>query len=441
MAARTLIIGFLILGGSASRADSPRLGPGGYSGHVGPLGNGEAAPIDAAVTPPVVAPLPRTVVRRPVAVVDLTTGTTSDNEDTAVRELANQLLDILASHTELAPPAISDGAALVDKPPVDDEIRLAEAYNKKKSAERNLAQRNFREAAIDAVEGQELLLRVAPRAALRLYADLALSLGQSRLGEKNEEQAREAFALAYRLDPRRTLDELHYLPEVVQAFESAKHTTPGTGTIAVRGSGRVWIDGEEVGSAPGEFKASYGRHVVWLTGLLRDAAGKEVLVTPARPGDATIMDGPLTRPQKVVRFRAALAQAQDAATRASAMAALAAFVNVRDAVLVWLANGKIHYQIWQDREPGFGVIRELDRDSPIEILRPLIPPPVVEAESVVVLQPPVEPEKRWYARRSVQIGVAATVVAAIIGGFLWSHYQEPWQPWDPNIRSGTASKQ
>jgi len=45
-----------------------------------------------------------------------------------------------------------------------------------------------------------------------------------------------------------------------------------------------------------------------------------------------ILDGPLNRPQKVVRFRLALSQAQDPAVRASAMKALAKFVNVRDAV-------------------------------------------------------------------------------------------------------------
>jgi hypothetical protein len=362
--------------------------------------------------------------RRPVAVIDL-------SNDAAVRDVANKLLDLLPAHPDLAPPAISDGAALVDKLPPDDELRIAEAKKKLVSAELNLQQRNFREAAIDAVEGQELLLRVTPRAALAIYADLALALGQSRLGEKKDGQAREAFALTYRLDPRRTLDDLHYLPEVVQTFEAAQRAVPGTGAIAVRGAGKVWIDGEEVGAAPGEFTAAYGRHVVWLTGLLRETSGKEVMVSAARSGDATILDGPLTRPQKVVRFRVALSQAQDAAARSSAMSALAGFVNVHDAVLLSSVGGRILYQTWRDRELGFSAIRDLGRDSPAEILRQLAPPPVVVARQPPVVPPP--PEVPWYRRSSVQIGVAATVIAAVIGGYLWAHATEPDRPWNPNI--------
>lgn len=369
------------------------------------------------------------IVRRPVAVIDLT-------NDQAVRDVANKLLELLAAHAELAPPAISDGAALVDKPPADDELRITSAHKKRLAAELNLVQRNFREAAIDAVEGQELLLHVTPRAAIALYADLALALGQSRLGEKKDAEAREAFALAYRLAPSRTLDDLHYLPEVVRTFEAAKQTDPGAGTIVVRGAGRVWIDGEEAGEAPGEFRVALGRHVVWLTGLLRETGGKEVMVTAGRSGDATIMDGPLTRPQKVVRFRMALSQAQDAAARATAMTALAAFVNVHDAVLLSSVNGKIIWQIWRDRAPGFSAlteITELRRDGPSEILKQLAPPPPVNDPEPLPMRPLLV-EKRWYQRPRVQLGLAATVVVAFIGGYLWARYTEPPRPWDPDIK-------
>lgn len=353
--------------------------------------------------------------RRPVAVIDLT-------NDPAVRDVATRLLERLAVSTELAPPAITDAAALVEQLPPDDQIRLTQAQRKRQSAEQNLAQRNFREAAIDAVEGQELLLRVTPRSAISLYAELALALGQSRLGEQKDAEAREAFALVYRLDPGRTLDDLHYLPEVVQAFEAAKKVNPGIGSISVRGVGRVWIDGDEVGSAPGEFKIPLGRHVVWLTGMLRDTAGREVVVTATKPGDAQIMDGPLSRPQKVARFRIALAQAQDGAARAAAMSSLAGFVNVHDAVLLSSVNGKIVWQIWRDREPGFSTPRELGHEGAGEIIRALAPPrprPV----SVVVTQPAETP--RWYRSRPLQIGVAATIVGVIIGGYLYSHYTGP----------------
>jgi hypothetical protein len=345
------------------------------------------------------------------------------SNDQAVCDVVSRLLELLAVHGELAPPAISDGAALVDAPPLDDEAQLQKAQAKRKAAEANLLQRNFREAAIDAVDGQEFLLHVTPRKALTLYADLALALGQSRLGEKRDAEAREAFALTYRLDPRRTLDELHYLPEVVQIFEAAKKVTPGVGTITVRGVGRVWIDGEDVGEAPGEFKASVGRHVVWLTDLLRATEGREVTVTAARSGLAMIMDGPLTRPQKVVRFRLALSQAQDPAVRASAMKALAEFVNVHDAILLSKVNGRVVWQTWRDREPGFSEIRELGRDKPIDILNQLAPPKVI-VEPPVVIRAPVVPT-RWYERRSVQLGLAATVAAAIVSGYMWLHYTEP----------------
>src|SRR6185295_14053094 len=135
MAARTSLVCCLILGASAGRADVLRPASGGVPSPLLPVPGGAggapasgslagpAAPIDGS--PPSEAPpdptaphaatttAPRVAVRRPVAVIDLT-------DDPAVRDLANKLLDILASHTELAPPAISDGAALVDKPPPDD---------------------------------------------------------------------------------------------------------------------------------------------------------------------------------------------------------------------------------------------------------------------------------------------------------------------------------
>lgn len=319
-----------------------------------------------------ISPAPRVVARRTIAVIDI-------SDDAMVRDVASRLLDLLSSHRELAPPAITDAVALTTRPPRDDVRRIAEAQRKRQSAEQNLALHNFREAAIDAVEGQELLFRVEPRAAITLYADLALALGRSQLAENKDAPAQAAFALTYRLDPRRTLDELRYTWEVVQAFESAKHATPGTGSIRVRGAGRVWIDGEEVGAAPGDFKAPYGRHVVWLTGPLQQTNGKEVTVTQTQAGDASIMDAPLTRPEKVGRLRAALSQAPDPAARASAMAALAAFIDVHDAVLLAIANGKIDYQLWHDHEPGFGAIHELGSRDPSEILRLLLPGPDVHA--------------------------------------------------------------
>lgn len=405
MAARTLILCTLLLGVSRARAEVPRVGKVMVKASDGQI----------------------RFVRRPVAVIDLA-------NDQAVRDVANKLLELLAAHTDLAPPAISDGAALVDKLPPDDELRIADAQKKQLAAELNLAQRNFREAAINAVEGQELLLHVHPRAATSLYADLALALGQSRLGEQKDAEAREAFALTHRLDPARTLDDLHFLPEVVRAFERARRLDQGDGTISVRGVGQVWIDGQEVGAAPGEFKAALGRHVVWLTGLLRDTVGKEVTVTALRAGDATINDAPLTRPQKVVRYRTALAQAPDPAAQASALKALAGFVNVHDAVLLSLVNGKVVWQTWRDRAPGLSPPHELHGD-PLEVLRQLSPPRPVDDPDPPPLHPP-EPTRRWYQRPTVQIGFAATVVLAIAAGYAWARYVEPPRSWSSDIKPG-----
>ena len=405
MASRTLILCLVALGGSLARAESPR------------------QVLAAALSDDQDA-----VARHPVAVIDL-------SNDAAVRDVANKLLELLASHADLAPPSVFDGAALVDRLPPDDDQRLAEARKKLSSAVKDLAQRNFREAAIDAVEGHEILFRVTPHAALPLYADLSLALGLSRLGEQKDADAREEFVLTARLDPGRTLDDLHYVPEVIAMFEAARRAAPQAGNmgkVVVHGTGRVWLDGQEVGTAPGEFPAPAGKHVLWLTGPMRETTGAEVSVTAARPGEAMIPDGPLTRPQRVVRYRVALAQAPDPAARAFAMKELAAFVHVHDAVLLSIAGGRIVWQTWRDREPGFSAIRELGRDRPSEILRPLVPPraPIVRGERLANLPPP---PPRWYERRTVQLGLVATVAVAIVGGYFWAHYHEPDRSWNLDI--------
>lgn len=439
MAVRLTILWVGLVGSSLARAE----GPSSVNSPLTHAGSGAPMPqLDPRAVPdPAVAPPPTSAprlgdgqlrpVRRSVAVIDLA-------NDQSVRDVAYKALDLLASHVELAPPAISDGAALVDKLPPDDEFLLIAAQRKRIAAEQNLAQRDFREAAISAVDGQEILLRVTPRTAISLYADLAFALGQSRLGEKRDAEAREAFALTHRLDPHRTLDDLHYLPEVIQTFEAAKQGSPEMGAIAVRGSGQVWIDGTEVGTAPGEFPATLGRHVVWLTGMMRETGGKEVLVSQGRPGDATIMDGPLTRPQKVARLRAALAQAKDPAARASAMAALAGFVNVHEAILLSTDNNKrIVWQVWRDRAPGFSAIHDLGHEPVIEILNQLAPPrPMIEPELVVHTEPP---ETRWYLQRKVQIGVGVAVLA-FIGGYVLAHYSESPRAWNSEISGFQGSK-
>jgi hypothetical protein len=144
------------------------------------------------------------------------------------------------------------------------------------------------------------------------------------------------------------------------------------------------------------------------------------------------MDGPLTRPQKVVRFRIALSQAQDAAARASAIAELASFVNVHDAVVLSAVNGKIVWQTWRDRAPGFSVPRELGREGPIEILKQLAPIKQVELAPEILVAPVELP--RWYRRRPIQLGIAASVAAALVGSYLWVRTAGPSSiRWNPDI--------
>jgi hypothetical protein len=112
------------------------------------------------------------------------------------------------------------------------------------------------------------------------------------------------------------------------------------------------------------------------------------------------------------------------------MQALAGFVNVHDAILLSAVNGKILWQTWRDRGRGFSAVRELARERSGEILKSLVPPHPIDLTAgvrVPALPPP------WYRRRTVQVGVAATVVAAVLGGYFWAHYHEPDRPWDSNI--------
>jgi len=53
----------------------------------------------------------------------------------------------------------------------------------------------------------------------------------------------------------------------------------------------------------------------------------------------------------------------------------------------------------------------------------------------VIRTPP--PPLRWHQRRTVQIGVLATVAAVIAGGYLWLRYTEPPRAWDQNIQFPT----
>ena len=277
----------------------------------------------------------------PVAIIVL-------GDDAHVRARATQLLDALSRHPFLSSLTEEDTAALLDDPPYDD-AQLNRANRNFVSAEANLATSNFHGVIEDVNKGKERLLTISPLKAFKSYADLSVVLGQSLLSEKDEAGAREAFALAARLEPDRALDWLRYPRRVVKLFEAAKAKTPSVGTIRVHSLGWVWIDSEEVGSAPGSFKTSYGNHVVWIDRLEYATAGEEVQVTATKPTEVFVQGKPLPRPMRLAQLRQSVEQSRDEASRVRAMERLASFLNVRDAVLLQATeNWSINWQFWHD---------------------------------------------------------------------------------------------
>jgi hypothetical protein len=350
--------------------------------------------------------------KRPVAVVNL-------SDEAPTRSLA-YLLDVeLSTHPELERLSTEDSGALINYTD-DDGPHLDDARASLRRAEDELAGLNFAGAAKQSLEGQHQLLAVTPSAAVRVYADLTLVLGLARLGAHDDQGAAEAFAHVHKLDPTRTLDPAAYVPEIVAAFTAAKTAAAGTGTIEATGAGTLWIDGLEVGVAPGTFAASSGAHVVWLTGMERETRGEGIVVRPGQPTAIEIPAAEATRSKKIQRARLALAHAADATARAAAMRHLADLVMVHDAVLLSMSNAKLIVQTWRDRAPGFSSLRELGKDTPADILAPLAPPKVVKhVDPPPKVLPPLV-DKRWYQKTSWRLGIAATVVTGVIAGIVWS---------------------
>ncbi len=364
--------------------------------------------------------------RRAVGVIDLTD--TKEGED-----LAKVLGNELNNHKQLKP--IDDQslfAELIGTVEDEDAAPLEDARKSMASAEQQLAQFSFVNAANSAIAGQDRLAHATPKpAVIAVYAELAFVLGQARLGERKPELAASAFALAHRLNPSFTPDAARYLPEIVQAFEAAKIANLGTGSIRVTGTGRVSIDGAEVGNLlpppsgstvrpTATFDVIAGPHVVWLTGAERDPRAKQVNVIAQQKEQADIDDAPTGLPTRVRRARLALKLAPDASARATLMKQLATLLKVSDAIILTSMNGKTMVQTWRDRAPGFSPSRERKNEKPIALLAPLAPPLVAKVQPKI--EDPVVPklpivEKRWYQRRTWRAGMVATGVAVVAGFF------------------------
>jgi hypothetical protein len=371
--------------------------------------------------------------RRPVAVVDLAS-------ELPTRELGEQLKAALDVHGELRTlPSSTDEAALIDKLDDPDVDRITRARAAKAKAEAQILGFDFKAAITDARDGQSELLYVTPSRATAVYADLAFVLGKALHNDQRLAEAKIAFAHAHRLDPSRTLDPTRVVPDIVQAYADAKAAPVLQGTIEVPGTGNVWIDGTEVGLAPGTFPASEGEHVVWRTGIDRETRGLRVAVTAAKPIVAEIPDFEAPRRTKVQRARQLLARAPDPSARSAAMQRLADLVGVKDAVLLSMSGGRVIVQTWHDGPPGdlprgFSALRERGTAKVDELLTPLAPPKKpIEPPFEGPIKGPVVVEKSFFERRPVQLGFAVGIAAAIVAAVLWATRDPGSQPWDPNI--------
>ncbi len=352
--------------------------------------------------------------RRPVAVIDLVS-------DSSTRALVDELRAELDTHPELRTlPSATDAAALTEPLDDPDAARLASARARKTQADAALGQFDNAAALRIALDGQAELVFASPRQAAKIFADLQVIVGVAHHNEGRVDLARIAFAHVHRLDPGRSLDPRRFVPEALRAFSAAATQGGPDGTLDVKGNGTVWIDGTEVGTAPGAFPVADGLHVVWLVGLDRETRGVTTAVAAGATVPVEIPDAPASRRVRVQRARHLLASAPDYTVRATTMHKLAAMLGVQDAVLVDSANGHLIVQTWRsgspDRAPGFSAHRERGTLSAAVLLEPL-----GGARSEPIEDPPPEivtEDPRWWKNWKYWAGIG--VVAGVVTGVtLW----------------------
>ncbi len=353
--------------------------------------------------------------RRPVAVIDL-------SGSTEASQLADELYRVLLNHADLQPLSIAElTTALKGDFSDENEGPLAEAKRLKQQADEALAQLDDEQARKNARAGMERLTYVAPSPEmLGLYADLAFAYGQALIGLRKPNDARLAFQLAHRIDPKRSPDPTRYPPNIVEAYTVAAARESIAAKLVVRGSGRVWIDGIEQGAAGARYDTTEGLHLVQLTGPERQTRGDMVVVPSSMP--LNIQEAQATDVIKVKRVRIELANARDPAERASLMKKLAALLGVGDAVLLIKDGKQLKVQTWRNREPGFSALVEHRNEEPIDLLAPLAPPPnkIEKDFEVRPDPPPITEEPRWYQKRWVKASIAGGVVLGIVGAILYA---------------------
>src|SRR5215831_10995773 len=185
--------------------------------------------------------------RRAVAVIALT-------KDPAADGLHKALYDALQTHWALR--ALGDpakdsalGGALLD----EDAKKLEDAQKIKASVDDLQGRIRYDEAKREAVKGLDLMATVTPSKAGAVAAELAFQCGLAELSLRKPNDAAKWFALVHRLDPMRRVDQERYDPDIASAYERAQATKPARFKLEVRGNGRAWIDGIDVGPAPGTY--------------------------------------------------------------------------------------------------------------------------------------------------------------------------------------------
>lgn len=361
--------------------------------------------------------------RRQVAVIDL-------SEDKAVEDLSASIYRALNLSDVLRRPDRRQFEPYLTGPLLDEDSgHLENARNDRGGAEYQLfVEYNAPAAAKEAGQGELELQAVTPTDEVRaLYAALTLLKGLALLDHDAGGAAR-AFALSHRLDPTTTLDPARYPPDIIAAFNAAAVDAPKTEKLTIHGTGRAWIDGQDVGDAPNTFDVAPGEHYIVLTGVDRKTSGQAMRV--AGKAQVEIPDDAAPPDLQVQRTRLALSQAVakgDDAARAGAIQRLASLLGVGDVVMISKrADGKLQWETWRDRAPGFSPPQLYTDQKPETLLEGLAPPAPANASSepsspsLSIGKSMPTPEEPWYRRRWVQVSAAAGVAAVIVGVILYA---------------------
>ncbi len=370
--------------------------------------------------------------RRQVAVIDL-------SEDDAVKALSTSIYRALNLSEVLRVPDRRELETALTGPLLDEDgTHIQNARDDRGRAENELfTNYDAKQAGAEAGNGEIELQKVTPTDETRaLYAQLSLLRGLALLDQHEPGGAARAFALTHRIDPATQLDPTRYPPDIIDAFQRAATAPAQTAPLVIRGTGRAWIDGRERGDAPDSFDVEIGDHYIVLTGADRDTTGVPVTVGK-KPTVAEIEDAPAEPALQVGRARLALSRAvakADDAARAGAMQELAALLGVGDAVLISKrADGKLQFETWRDRAPGFSPPQLYVSQKPEVLLEGLAPawtpvkPPVDDSPPSAggISKPLVpQPEQPWYERRWVQASAAIGLAAIIVGAILWARRDE-----------------